>query len=63
MREFNTKITITQLLRLPIVSTKSKIHSPRRGYLAPGNSIIFGNRNCFIIHQRHKFLAILGLIC
>ena len=40
MCEFNTKITITQLLRLTIVSAKSKIYSPRRGYLSPGNSIV-----------------------
>ena len=40
MCEFNRKITIVQLLRLTIVSAKSKIHSPRRGYLSPGNSIV-----------------------
>ena len=40
MCEFNTKITITQLLSLTVVSAKSKIYSPRRGYLSPGNSII-----------------------
>ena len=40
MCEFNTKITISQLLRLTIVSAKSKIYSPSRGYLAPGNSIV-----------------------
>ena len=40
MCEFNTKITIVQLLRLTIFSAKSKIHSPRRGYLSPGNSIV-----------------------
>ena len=41
--------------RLTIVSAKSKIHSPRRGYLSP-KFRRFGNINCFIIHQRHKFL-------
>ena len=40
MCEFNTKITIAQLLRLTIVSVKSKIYSSRRGYLSPGNSIV-----------------------
>ena len=40
MSEFTAKITIAQLLRLTIVSAKSKIYSPRRGYLSPGNSII-----------------------
>ena len=40
MREFNTKITIAQLLRLTIVSAKSKIYSARRGYFSPGNSIV-----------------------
>ena len=40
MCEFNTKIAITQLLRLTIVSAKSKIYCPRRSYLSPGNSII-----------------------
>ena len=35
--EINIKITIVQLLRLTIVSAKSKTHSPRRGYLSPGN--------------------------
>ena len=42
MCELNTKITIVQLLRLTIVSAKSKIYSPRRGYLSPGNSIVLG---------------------
>ena len=40
MCELNTKITIAQLLRLTIVSEKSKIYSPRPGYLSPGNSIV-----------------------
>ena len=40
MCEFNTKITIAQLLRLTIVSAKSKIYSARRGYFSPGNSIV-----------------------
>ena len=40
MGEFKTKITIIQILRLTTTSAKSKIHSPRRGYLSPGNSII-----------------------
>ena len=40
MCEFNTAITIAQLLGLTVVSAKSKIHSPRRGYLSPGNSIL-----------------------
>ena len=40
MSEFKAKITIAQLLRLTIVSAKSKIYSPRRSYLSPGNSII-----------------------
>ena len=35
MCEFNTKSTIAQLLRLTIVSAKSKICSPRRGCLSP----------------------------
>ena len=40
MSDFKAKIAIAQLLRLTIVSAKSKIYSPRRGYLSPGNSII-----------------------
>ena len=40
MCEFNTKITIAQLLRLTIVSAKSKLYSPRLGYLSPRNSIV-----------------------
>ena len=40
MCEFNRKITIAQLLRLTIVSAKSKLYSPRPGYLSPGNSIV-----------------------
>ena len=40
MFEFNTKITIAHLLSLTIVSAKSKIYSPRRRYLSPGNSIV-----------------------
>ena len=40
MCEFNSKITIVQLLRLAILSAKSRIYSPRRGYLSPGNSIV-----------------------
>ena len=40
MCEFNTKITIVHLLRLTILSAKSKIYSRRRGYLSPGNSIV-----------------------
>ena len=40
MCKFNTKITIVQLLRLTIVSAKSKIHSPRRGSLSLGNSVV-----------------------
>ena len=40
MCEFNTKITIAQLLSLTIVSAKSKTYSPRWGYLSPGNSIV-----------------------
>ena len=62
MCAFNTKITIAQLLSLTIVSAKSKIYSPRRGYLSPGNSIGLGNSSYFIIHQRHNFLLISGLI-
>ena len=60
MCEFNTKITIAHLLRLTIVSAKSKIYSPRRGYLSPGNSIVLEIMSSyFIIHRRHKFLPIL----
>ena len=44
------RLAIAQLLRLTIVSAKSKIYSPRRGY------------SNFIIHQRHNFLPILALI-
>ena len=62
MCEFNTKITIAQLLRLTIASAKSKIYSPRRSYLSPCNSIVFRNSSYFIIHQRHNYLLILGLI-
>ena len=40
MCEFNTKITIAHLLRLTIVSAKSKSYSSRLGYLSPGNSIV-----------------------
>ena len=46
----STQTTIAQLLRLTIVSAKSKIYSPRRGYLSPGH------------HQGHNLLPILGLI-
>ena len=54
MCELNTKITIAQLLRLTIVSAKSKNYSPRRGYLSPGNSIVLGiSATLSIIHQRH----------
>ena len=48
MCEFNIKITIAQRLKFAIVSAKSKIYSPSRGY--------------FIMHQRHNFLPSLGLI-
>ena len=40
MYEFNTKVTIVQLLRLTILSAKSKIYSPRQGYFSPGNAIV-----------------------
>ena len=46
MSEVKTKITIAQTLTLrltpglTIASAKSKIYSPRQGYLSPGNSII-----------------------
>ena len=40
MCEFNSKITIAQLLRMTFVSAKSTIYSPRRSYLSPGNSIV-----------------------
>ena len=40
MCEFNTKITIVQLLRLTIVSAKSEIYSLRPGYFSPGNSVV-----------------------
>ena len=64
MCELNTKITIAQLLKLTIVSAKSKIYdSTRQGYLSPGNSIVLGiAATLFIIHQRHNFLPILALI-
>ena len=35
MCKFKRKIKIAQLFRLTIVSAKSKIYSPRRGYLSP----------------------------
>ena len=54
MSEFKAKITIAQLLRLTIVSAKSKIYSPRRGYLSPGNSSI--------LEIAATLLLILGLI-
>ena len=38
MSEFNTKIA--HLFRLTIVSAKSKIHSPRQGYLSPVDSTV-----------------------
>ena len=43
MCEFNTKITISQLLievDHVIVSEKSKTYTQRQGYLSPGNSIV-----------------------
>ena len=40
MCEFNTNVQSSNSLRLTIVSAKPKIHSPRRGYLSPGNSIV-----------------------
>ena len=49
MCEFNSKITIVQLLRLTMVSAKSKLHSPRRNYLPPGKFYRFGNRSCFVV--------------
>ena len=63
MCELNTKITIAQLLRLTIVSGKSKVYSPRRGYISPSNSIVLGiAATLFITHQRHNCLPILALI-
>ena len=62
MCEFNTKITIAQLLRLTIVSAKSKIYSPRRGYLSPGNSIILEIAATLSFIGVIIFLLILGLI-
>ena len=40
MCEFNTNVQSSNSWRLTIVSAKPKIHSPRRGYLSPGNSIV-----------------------
>ena len=63
MCEFNTKITIAQLLRLTSVSAKSKIYSPRRGYLSPRQFHRFGNSSYFLVHQqRQNVLLIFGLI-
>ena len=59
---WNVRIPHKDHNRLTLVSAKPKIYSPRRGYLSPGNSIVFGNSSYFIIHQRHNFSLILGLI-
>ena len=56
MCEFNTTITIAQLLRLTIVSAKSKIYYPRQSYLSPGNSFVLEIAATFL------FMLILGLI-
>ena len=61
MCEFNTKIRKITTLSLAIVSAKSKICSPRRGYLSPGNSIVL-EIAAPDIHQRHNFLLTMGLI-
>ena len=62
MSEFKAKTTIAQLLRLTIVSAKSKIYSPRRGYLSPGNFIILEIAATLLFIGVTIFLLILGLI-
>ena len=62
MCEFNTKITIAQLLRLSIASAKPKIYSPRRGYLSPGNSVVLEIAAALLFISVTIFLLILGLI-
>ena len=52
MGEFNTKITVVQLLTYTIVFAKF-IHSPRRDYLSPGNSIILEIETALLSHQCH----------
>ena len=63
MREFNTKITIAQLLRLTIVSAKSNIYSPRRGYLSPGNSIVLGIAATLLFISITIFCPFWGSFC
>ena len=59
--EFNPKITIIQPLRLIIVYAKPKIHTSRRGYLSPGNSIVLEIEAALLfISVKHAFLLILG---
>ena len=48
--------------RLTIVSGKSKLNSPRQGYLSPGNSIVLVIAATSIIHQRRNLLPMLGVI-
>ena len=61
MCEFNTKIRKITILSSAIVSAKSKICSPRQGYLSPGNSIVL-EIAAPDIHQHHNFLLTMGLI-
>ena len=49
--EFNTTITIAQLFEVDRCFCKVIIHSPTRGYLSPGNSIVL------------EIAAVLLLIC
>ena len=64
MCEFNTKITIAQLLMLTIVSAKSKIYSPRRarGYLPPGNFIVLGIATTLLFMSVTSFCRFLAFI-
>ena len=63
MCEFNTKITITQLFRLTIASAKSKIYSPRRGYLSQGNSIVLGIAATLLFISVTSFCRFWGSFC
>ena len=63
MCEFNTKITIAQLLRLTIVPAKSKIYSQRRGYLSPGNSIVLGIAATLLFISVTIFCRFWGSFC
>ena len=50
-------------LELTIVSAKSKIYSPRRGYLSPGNSIVLGIAATLLFISVTIFCLFWGSFC